>query len=369
MRKLLAFFLTPIYLFAAGSFSFEPTAKMEPYTLKDSKQWCHGSGENLLQTYITNYIARLSDGMDRQYASIRFLHKDFDAIRDRVVVLKVVDSASGEFIPVEDAYFVVNSSLSSPHSKYAKIAFANTEDAKEFIQNYGGDIRDFDFTFYMAGRDKDLDAQHYKARDMRAMQRGQRIYERMCSDIEPLNYHSIHNLKTAIKSQNLCGTLSETNLQNLSNYLWNMKRLDMDALQDQERIEVPEDAKCPVCGMYVARYPKWVGKITFDDGHAHYFDGAKDLFKYYFDPQDFIGNHTQDSFEKIKVTNYYTLQPIVAQDAYYVIGSNVYGPMGHELIPFTTKKEAKNFKSSHFGEKIITFDEITKEEVYALDHR
>ena len=43
----------------------------------------------------------------------------------------------------------------------------------------------------------------------------------------------------------------------------------------------PKD-KCPVCGMFVAKYPDWVGEIIFKDGSAAFFDGAKDLFKYYF---------------------------------------------------------------------------------------
>ena len=31
------------------------------------------------------------------------------------------------------------------------------------------------------------------------------------------------------------------------------------------------------------------------------------------------------------------------QKAFYVIGSNVYGPMGEELIPFKNEDEAKKF--------------------------
>ena len=40
--------------------------------------------------------------------------------------------------------------------------------------------------------------------------------------------------------------------------------------------------KCPVCGMFVAKYPDWVAEIIFKDGSAVYFDGCKDMFKYYF---------------------------------------------------------------------------------------
>ena len=41
----------------------------------------------------------------------------------------------------------------------------------------------------------------------------------------------------------------------------------------------PKDT-CPVCGMFVAKYPHWTATVLYRDGHAHHFDGAKDLFKY-----------------------------------------------------------------------------------------
>ncbi len=42
----------------------------------------------------------------------------------------------------------------------------------------------------------------------------------------------------------------------------------------------PKD-KCPVCGMFVVKYPDFVGEIVFKDGSYAVFDGAKDMFKYY----------------------------------------------------------------------------------------
>ncbi len=39
--------------------------------------------------------------------------------------------------------------------------------------------------------------------------------------------------------------------------------------------------KCPVCGMFVSKYPDWTTIITFKDNSSLFFDGAKDLFIYY----------------------------------------------------------------------------------------
>ena len=189
----------------------------------------------------------------------------------------------------------------------------------------------------------------------------------MCKEIEAFAYDSRYDLKSAIKQQNLCKSLSPRNLQAVTMYLYDIQRLGSDALEQKQRIHVPKDAKCPVCAMFVYKYPKWVAKITFTNADAHYFDGVKDMMKYYFDPAEFKGGHTKSDFEKILVSNYYTLQPIRAQEAYYVIGSNVYGPMGHELIPFSSLKEAKEFKNRRFGSEILRFDQITKQKVYELD--
>ena len=41
--------------------------------------------------------------------------------------------------------------------------------------------------------------------------------------------------------------------------------------------------KCPVCGMFVAKYPDFLAQIIFRDGTYAVFDGAKDLFKYLHD--------------------------------------------------------------------------------------
>ncbi|WP_041958992.1 nitrous oxide reductase accessory protein NosL [Sulfurospirillum arsenophilum] len=116
------------------------------------------------------------------------------------------------------------------------------------------------------------------------------------------------------------------------------------------KIEVPKDAKCPVCGMFVAKYPQWVAMV--DGEKKFYFDGVKDMMKYSFSQKI--------SAEKLFVSDYYKLSKLPAQKAFYVLGANVYGPMGSELIPFATQEEAQNFTRDHNGQKVLAFDEITE---------
>jgi nitrous oxide reductase accessory protein NosL len=50
-----------------------------------------------------------------------------------------------------------------------------------------------------------------------------------------------------------------------------------------------------------------------------------------------------------------------------VIGSDVLGPMGHELIPLETREDAEEFLRDHRGVRILRRDEVTAELLERLD--
>ena len=138
-----------------------------------------------------------------------------------------------------------------------------------------------------------------------------------------------------------------------------------------ETLKVPNPGPrdtCPVCGMFVAKYPAWVATVLYQDGHAHHFDGAKDLFKYLFDLPRWAPGHQEKDMTAIAVTEYYGLSRIPAREAWYVIGSDVPGPMGHEFVPLATEADAKEFLRDHAGKRILRFDEVTPELPANLDN-
>ena len=69
----------------------------------------------------------------------------------------------------------------------------------------------------------------------------------------------------------------------------------------------------------------------------------------------------------IYVSEYYEMKPINAHDGFFVMGSDVYGPMGHELIPFATEADAEVFKKDHKGKQILRFQELTPKLLEKLD--
>jgi len=124
---------------------------------------------------------------------------------------------------------------------------------------------------------------------------------------------------------------------------------------------------CPVCGMFVAKYPDWIATVLYKDGHAHHFDGAKDLFKYLLDLPKWAPGHGAEDIAAIGVTEYYGVSRIDARAAWYVIGSDVLGPMGHELIPLETEADAAEFLRDHDGKDIVRFGEVTPGLLHDLD--
>ncbi len=124
---------------------------------------------------------------------------------------------------------------------------------------------------------------------------------------------------------------------------------------------------CPVCGMVVSKYPAWIATVVYKDGHAHHFDGAKDLFKYLFDVPRYAKGHLPRDIARIGVTEYYGLGRIDARQAWYVIGSDVTGPMGHELVPLASEADAREFLRDHGGKRILRFDQVTRDLPGKLD--
>ncbi len=128
----------------------------------------------------------------------------------------------------------------------------------------------------------------------------------------------------------------------------------------------PKD-KCPVCGMFVAKYPDFVAVLTFKDGAHAFFDGVKDMMRYYFNLQKYNPLKKREDIARIHVTDYYSLSLIDGFKAYYVSGSDIYGPMGREFIPFQKEEDAREFLKDHKGKAVLRFQDINNDVMKGLD--
>ncbi len=125
--------------------------------------------------------------------------------------------------------------------------------------------------------------------------------------------------------------------------------------------------KCPVCGMFVHKYPDFLAQIVFKDGSVAFFDGCKDMFKYYTNLKKYRPKGSLADIDSIFVTDYYSLSTVDGTKASYVLGSDVYGPMGKELIPFMKEPEAKEFMKDHKGKDLLRFQQISASVLKSLE--
>jgi len=199
---------------------------------------------------------------------------------------------------------------------------------------------------------------------------GKKLLKKRCpKNIDVEDYLEINDLKVDLQKR--CDLKSELHLHAVAVYLWDVIRKG-GIIAKMGKLHLNNNEKCPVCGMFVYKYPRWATQIFYKYGgseHRLSFDGVKDMMKFYLNPMKWgkYKDYNRQNLTKILVTDYYSQKAIDGRIAFYVKGSDIYGPMGNELIPFENITDAKNFKKDHQGKKIIKFKNITKEEVYNLD--
>lgn len=124
---------------------------------------------------------------------------------------------------------------------------------------------------------------------------------------------------------------------------------------------------CPVCGMFVQKYPDWAASLRLEDESLRHFDGAKCLFRFLLDTPRFAPGHSREQVTDVQVTEYYDLEKTSGREALFMIGSDVLGPMGNELIPLRTREDAEEFLQDHLGERIVSFAEVDAQLIESLD--
>jgi nitrous oxide reductase accessory protein NosL len=348
--------LVLLVTFSLSNAKMFQTVALEKATITQKgkdKIYCTSCGMHLGKFYKTNHVHK-----DHQYCSMHCLvenTKNGDIPKDA----KVVDVKSLKFIDARKAFYVVGSSKKGTMTMNSKYAFANEKDAEAFSDKHGGFVSSFEEAYKEGIKDFKQDMMMIgKKRGKKVYKKGKKLYSTKCQKIDVNKFSTISKLKASIRDTNTCGkNLKDGQYQAIVVYLWDIEKLGK-SMTKATPIAVPKKAKCPVCGMFVAKYPKWVAKL--EGNHVHYFDGVKDMMKFIQE------KGIKADLVTLQVTDYYTINGIKAVSAFYVVGSNVYGPMGNELIPFSNMNKAKQFSKNHGG-KIYKFQEITKELVESLD--
>ncbi len=124
-------------------------------------------------------------------------------------------------------------------------------------------------------------------------------------------------------------------------------------------IKIESHKKCPLCGMYSARYPRFNCQIVFKDGSYEAFDSAIGLLVYLLFP-----DNTEIKLQpiaKIYFKDYLKESWLEAGKTFFVTGSEVKGPMGIQFLPVDSEQAAEELKKQEKGKDIIHFKKINRQ--------
>lgn len=111
-----------------------------------------------------------------------------------------------------------------------------------------------------------------------------------------------------------------------------------------------ERARCERCGMYTDMAPNWRAGATTRAGKPVEFDGPKCLVEW-------LRTNARETSGEPWVTEYYSQTRRPAAESFFVVGSDVRGPMGAEFVPLASRADAQRFLAEHHGAEVLTWSE------------
>ena len=107
--------------------------------------------------------------------------------------------------------------------------------------------------------------------------------------------------------------------------------------------------RCAHCGMYADVAPRWAAEAILEDGETLRFDTPKCLFGHTSGPG-------APRTRARKVTEYYSQRLVPIEMVLFVVGSDLVGPMGKDLVPVESSRAAA-FVHDHGG-RTVEFDDV-----------
>jgi hypothetical protein len=132
------------------------------------------------------------------------------------------------------------------------------------------------------------------------------------------------------------------------------------ALAACHRTATQSDSRCAFCGMRISRDSHWAAGATAGDGHVVAFDTPGCLFRYRFSPR---GTGLRDAW----ITEYYGRAGArtPAGSVRFVVGSDVVGPMGPDLVP-VDRARVDAFVRDHHAREAFDYDAVNADVVSRL---
>jgi copper chaperone NosL len=128
-------------------------------------------------------------------------------------------------------------------------------------------------------------------------------------------------------------------------------------LDENGRMQISAEDRCPVCGMKVRRYPKFASAIQLHSRATFYFCSTGCMIRSWMHPEIYLGT-TRTELKLPVVKEYFSGRQVDGRSIIFVFGSDVIGPMGPTLVPVMDENYLKVFKKRHGGKLQFLLDEM-----------
>lgn len=109
--------------------------------------------------------------------------------------------------------------------------------------------------------------------------------------------------------------------------------------------------RCDLCGMRIDSRSGWRAGGRSASGEELRFDTPKCMFRQH---------HERGGVRDAWVIEYYSQERRPARDLFFVVGSDLEGPMGRDLVPVEGRENAERLMREHHGERVLAFAEVTE---------
>ncbi len=111
-----------------------------------------------------------------------------------------------------------------------------------------------------------------------------------------------------------------------------------------------------MCAMRIVDNPAWAGAIELIDGKTYYTCSVRCTLATSMNSDKFLGA-PKSEIKRVRVPRYLAKSKTLdAEKAWYVVDSDVRGPMGHTLLPAASHEEANTLVERHKGRVIQRAD-------------
>lgn len=118
-----------------------------------------------------------------------------------------------------------------------------------------------------------------------------------------------------------------------------------------------KEARCKTCGMKIDPKSEWRAELLLADGTTLAFDTPRCALR------AFRGGGYDA--KTLFVQEYYAREKVDASSVRFVVGGDVVGPMGPDLVPVAPPRVTK-FIQDHGADRAYTLDELTREALEKL---